>query len=140
MSRTERYVLDASAAVTVLSTAAGFAGLPGASFAAPPLLWSAITSVLHRAVVRNQASTELGRAVLQRLEDAPIRHEQPPGLYAAAWDVADALDWSKTYDAEYLALARILECPLVTLDERQRRAAVRLVPAGALTLAELVER
>ncbi|GMU78378.1 MAG: hypothetical protein AMXMBFR46_11730 [Acidimicrobiia bacterium] len=140
MPPTERFVLDASAAVTVLSTATGFAGLPGTSFAAPPLLWSEVTSVLHRAVVRHQVSAELGREVLRRLEDAPIRPEQPPGLFAAAWDVADALDWSKTYDAEYLALARVLECPLVTLDERQRRAAARLVPAGALTLAQLVER
>jgi predicted nucleic acid-binding protein len=47
-------------------------------------------------------------------------------LGAAAWDLADRLGWAKTYDAEYVALARLLECRLVTLEPRLRRAANRL--------------
>ena len=40
--------------------------------------------------------------------------------------MADELGWAKTYDAEYVALARLLNCRLVTLDARLRRGAARL--------------
>jgi predicted nucleic acid-binding protein len=40
--------------------------------------------------------------------------------------VADELGWAKTYDAEYVALAGLLGCLLVTLDARLRRSADRL--------------
>ena len=43
-----------------------------------------------------------------------------------AWAIADELGWTKTYDAEYLALARVLEAPLATLDRRLARAAARV--------------
>lgn len=42
------------------------------------------------------------------------------------WAIADELGWGRTYDAEYVALARILHCRLVTLDARLRRGADRL--------------
>jgi predicted nucleic acid-binding protein len=40
--------------------------------------------------------------------------------------VADELGWAKTYDAEYVALAGLLGCRLVTLDRRLRRGADQL--------------
>ena len=39
---------------------------------------------------------------------------------------ADEMGWARTYDAEYVALARLLDCRLVTLDSRLRRGADRL--------------
>ncbi len=33
--------------------------------------------------------------------------------------------WAKSYDAEYVALARLLACPLLTADARLRRGAAR---------------
>ena len=44
-----------------------------------------------------------------------------------AWEVADALGWAKTYDAEYVALAQHLDCPLLTIDARLARGAGRVV-------------
>ena len=60
------------------------------------------------------------------LRRAPIRPRTHPRLDAEAWRVADELGWAKTYDAEYVALARLLGCRLMTLDVRLRRGAARL--------------
>jgi predicted nucleic acid-binding protein len=38
----------------------------------------------------------------------------------------DRLGWASTYDAEYVALAKISDCRLVTVDGRLRRGADRL--------------
>jgi len=43
-----------------------------------------------------------------------------------AWVIADELGLAKTYDAEFLALARIRGALLVTADARLRRAGDRL--------------
>jgi predicted nucleic acid-binding protein len=49
--------------------------------------------------------------------------------------VAEEFGWAKTYDAEYVALAKIEGCRLVTLDGRLRRGADRL--GFVVTPAEL---
>lgn len=64
---------------------------------------------------------------LTRFLDAPIERRAPARLYPEAWSIATELGWAKTYDAEYVALARLLGCRLVTLDGRLRRAAGELV-------------
>lgn len=40
--------------------------------------------------------------------------------------IADEMGWAKTYDAQYVALARLTDCKLVTLDERLIRGIERL--------------
>jgi predicted nucleic acid-binding protein len=59
------------------------------------------------------------------LTEAPITVRNPRGLGAEAWRVADELGWARTYDAEYLALARLSGCRVVTADARLRRGADR---------------
>jgi len=61
-----------------------------------------------------------------RLEGCPVERVDRPELGAEAWRLANELGLAKTYDAEYLALAHLLECRLVTLDRRLRRGADRL--------------
>ncbi len=124
--------LDASAAIAVLSTPRGFDDLSVETFIAPPLLWSEVTSVLHRAVMRSQVSAAFGRGALDRLLNAPIDRRMPDGLLAEAWRTADSFGWSKTYDAEYIALALLERCTFVTADARQRRAAERFVAVRGL--------
>jgi predicted nucleic acid-binding protein len=55
-----------------------------------------------------------------------MRPADHPELRDEAWRLADVLGWAKTYDAEYVAMARLLGCRLVTLDARLRRGADRL--------------
>lgn len=40
--------------------------------------------------------------------------------------MAEELRWAKTYDAEYVALARLEGCRLLTRNERLRRGAARV--------------
>ncbi len=63
---------------------------------------------------------------LAALEAAPIRQRSDARLGRRAWEIADRLGWMKTYDAEYLALAHLLGCGLVTLDAGLEDAAHRL--------------
>lgn len=118
-------VVDASFAVAACTTPEGFDRL-GDEIVAPSLLWPEVRSALHRAVWHGLISVEVGEHALERLERAPLRASQPRGLGAAVWAIADALGWAKTYDAEYLALARLLGARLLSLDRRMRRAAERL--------------
>ena len=93
---------------------------------APPLLWPEVRSVLHESTWRRSISRELAALALERLARAPVASRSPRELGNEAWRVADELGWAKTYDAEYVALARLLNCRLVTLDERLLRGTEHL--------------
>jgi predicted nucleic acid-binding protein len=45
-----------------------------------------------------------------------------------AWEVADRLGWSQTFDAEYIALTMLQADALVSMDERLSAAARDIVP------------
>lgn len=102
--------------------------LGGEELVAPPLLWSEVPSVLHELVFREEISQTLGHEALKRFTAGKlaIKEKRPDGLASEAWGIAAELGWAKTYDAEYLATAKLLECRLVTLDMRLRRGAERL--------------
>ena len=117
-------VVDAAVA---LSVSFGDLGpLRGEELVAPPLMWPEARSALHQAVWRGEVSEEDGRVVLTALGGLPVRSRSPARLGAVAWRLADELGWAKTYDAEYLALAELLRCRVVTVDNRLRRGADRL--------------
>ena len=118
-------VVDASVAVAASRVDHGFRALRG-ELVAPPLMWSEARSVLHRAVWSGALPRAQGEAALGRLEGCPVRRLTPARLGREAWRIADELGWAKTYDAEYVSLASLLGCRLVTLDSRLRRAADRL--------------
>jgi predicted nucleic acid-binding protein len=61
-----------------------------------------------------------------RLVDMPVQRVEPAAQREETWLVAEEAGWAETYDAEYVASARLASCPLVTLDERLRRGASRL--------------
>jgi predicted nucleic acid-binding protein len=120
-------VIDASAAVQASLASDGFGYLRTEDLVAPSLLWSEGLSVLHELGWRGTISRALADEALGRLVSAPIANRRPPRLAEEAWRVADELGWAKTYDAEYLALARLLRCRLLTVDGRLRRRAATVV-------------
>lgn len=119
-------MVDASAALDACTHIDGFDAFGVHQLVAPPLLWSEVRSALHEAVWRKAISRQLAEQALQRLGNGAITRRSPAALGTTSWAIADEVGLAKTYDAEYLALARILRCLMVTTDARLRRGADRL--------------
>ena len=118
-------VIDASIALAAGGSPDGFAYFND-SLMAPPLLWPEVRSALHEAVWRHEVSEQLAMHTLKAIQGSKVRIRSPRGLGTTAWRIATEFGWAKTYDAEYLALAELLRCRLVTLDMRLRRGTERL--------------
>lgn len=120
-------VIDASVALSAALSRDGFERLSGHDLVAPPLLWSEVVSTLREHAWRSDISSEQAAKSLDAFLAAPIRRLSPRGLAREAWWVAEELGWAKTYDAEYIALARLRGSRLLTRDERLRRGTTRVV-------------
>jgi predicted nucleic acid-binding protein len=119
-------VIDASVAIAACHTPVGFARFRGHEMVAPQLMILEASSVFHEMSWREAISKERAKQMLARLLKADIEIRAPKGLTEAAWGVADELGWAKTYDAQYVALTRMLDCKLVSIDERLLRGIARL--------------
>lgn len=120
-------VVDAAVVVTACLGESGFDPLAREDLVAPHLMWSEVSSVLHELKWRKEISSDLATIALERLAAADVSARRPKGLTAEAWRIADRFGWAKTYDAEYLALARLLRCRLLTTDAKLKRAAATMV-------------
>jgi predicted nucleic acid-binding protein len=120
-------VVDAAVVITACLSESGFEPLSREQLVAPHLMWSEASSVLHELLWRKEISDDLAETALQRLSDARISPRRPKGLFDEAWGIAERLGWAKTYDSEYLALARILRCRLLTTDAKLKTAGSKVV-------------
>jgi len=119
-------VLDANVVLAASAREGGFEQFGGAKLIGPPLLWPEARSALHVALWRGLISGRVAERSLSLLESGAVRERRHRRLGTEAWRIADELGWSKTYDAEYLALASLLGAALVSFDRRMQRAAERL--------------
>jgi predicted nucleic acid-binding protein len=119
-------VVDASIVVAACISAGGWAAFRGEDLIAPPLAISETSSALHEARWRGEISKDAADQAIDRLATAPLQLRSLDSPLRA-WAVAEELGWAKTYDAEYVALARLLGCRLATLDARLRRGAARII-------------
>lgn len=120
-------VVDAAVVVTACLSEAGLEPLAKEQLIAPYLMWSEASSVVHELLFRKEISRDLAATAVQRLTEADISPRRPKGLTDEAWRIADRLGWAKAYDAEYLALAHLLRCRLLTTDAKLKAAGSRLV-------------
>ena len=132
-----RLVCDASALVTVLLDS-GNAGdwlarrLAAADLAAPALLPFECSNVIRRHEVGGLISSDQAAQAHNDLVDLPIDLFPYEPLAQRVWQLRRNLT---SYDAAYVALAEILDAPLITVDRRLAGAAgiacrVELAPNG----------
>lgn len=119
-------VVDASLTVAWCLGEGEFGELAPGDRCAPALMWSEARSALHERVWRGELSRGDADRTRERLAEADVALATHSDLAEEAWRIAGELGWAKTYDAEYVALASLLGCRLVTVDARLRRGADRL--------------
>lgn len=120
------FVVDANVVFELVSAPHAIDRLKGEEVFAPPLLWPEVRSALHVAFWRGLLMQDDATEALRLLGSKIFSERRHRHLGEEAWTIADSLGWSKTYDAEYLALARLLRVPIASFDQRVTGAAERL--------------
>ena len=93
---------------------------PGLTLYAPHLLDIEVAQAVRRSAASGYIDPERGRDALADLADFPL-HRYPHGfLLQQMWDLRNNLS---AYDAIYVALAQVLDTPLLTRDRRLAHAA-----------------
>ena len=119
------YVVDASVAVSALGRkdAVGLAAhkrIAEATCHAPHLLDAEVGHVLRRGERAGEISERTARAALRALpEMIDYRYPHTGRLAALAWDLRGTIIF---YDALYVALAAVLDVPLLTADAKLSKA------------------
>jgi predicted nucleic acid-binding protein len=104
-------VLDASAAVDLLAA--------DGDLHAPHLIDVEIAQALRRLAAAGALSGDRATDALQDAALLPVRRYPHLALVERAWELRHTL---AVYDGVYVALAELLEAPLVTCDRRLARA------------------
>ena len=112
-------VLDASAAIEwLLQSPAGIKiggriFSPSESLHAPHLLDVEVAQVLRRYAREKTITAERGEEALEDLGDLPLNRYPHDFLIPRVWELRATLT---AYDAVYVALAELLDAPLLTCD------------------------
>jgi predicted nucleic acid-binding protein len=125
-----RFVIDSG---TTLRLAAESIEVPPDRELYAPTLWRSETlSALYESVRRGELGVEAAREQLAYVNGLKIRLLGDAVLRRRAWEVAQQLDLDTTYEAEYVALALLQKCTLVTTDEKRLERVGELVPTATI--------
>jgi predicted nucleic acid-binding protein len=114
-------VVDASALLEALLRTPASAAVekrlfePSQTLHVPHLLDVEIAQVIRRYAASREIDAERGRAALADLADFPLQRYPHDFLLPRVWDLRNNLT---AYDAMYIALAELLDAPLLTRDKR----------------------
>jgi predicted nucleic acid-binding protein len=93
---------------------------PHQTLHAPHLLDVEVAQVVRRYAANGEIDSARGRMALTDLADFPLRRYPHDFLLPRIWDLRNNLT---AYDAAYVALAEVLDVPLLTRDRRLAAAA-----------------
>src|SRR5216110_465458 len=125
-----KFVVDAGAVLHLASDEVEVSGAH--KLLAPTLLRSQTLSALHEAVQRGEIPADVARDHLTHIRRMRIRLLGDAVLQRRAWELADQLGWSSTYDAEYVALTQLHADALVTLDAELARSVEGIVATAPI--------
>lgn len=113
-------VADASAAVSALLNAGpARRTLATEQVHAPHLIDSEVASALRRQVAGQLLDADVAKVALDRWQRLGVTRYPAVGLLERVWELRENIS---AYDATYIALAELLDCPLLTTDARLGRA------------------
>lgn len=113
-------VADASAALAALLNAGpARKSLASEQLHVPHLIDSEIANGLRGLVARREVTAGAGWGALDAWRRMGMVRYPVAGTFGRIWQLRDNLS---AYDASYVALAELLDCPLVTIDRRLSRA------------------
>jgi predicted nucleic acid-binding protein len=125
-----RYVIDSGTTLELAGAATEVS--PDAELYAPTLWRSETLSAMFEAVRRGDVAEEVARERIAYVNALKIRLLGDAVLRRRAWELARELDMQTTYQAEYVALAQLQKCVLVTADDELERRVAGLVPTATI--------
>ena len=125
-----RYAIDAPTLLRIVGEELPVA--PGHQLVAPHAIRSRALTLLLRAVERGDLTEQEARALHTRLTELKIRVLGDRVSRWTSFRIARDRGWDTTYDAEYLAVARLQADALVTVDPAMARLAEGVVPLAPL--------
>ncbi len=124
-----RFVIDPGATLELASSAVDVP--PERELYAPTLWRSETLSAMYEAARRGDITEEEARRRLAYVNGLKIRLLGDAVLRRRAWELAQALDLGTTFRAEYVALAQLQRCTLVSTDETFLQRVAELVPTAS---------